>query len=156
MPCVRCIYIVSMIVVQQLVRTYRHSPCIIRQLSKAVSVGLGIIPGVTLHILMDIQGPLISAVAAVGKLLDSLTSSIHFSLHVVKLSVAFCIDLCCICVSLPTAYAIGRYFPSITIPVSHRCDVAVLIIAEGLGISFRIGLGIAQTIGIFDQVLSII
>ena len=81
-----------MIVIQKLIRTYRHTPGIIGQLSKAVAVGLGIVPGITLHILMDIQCTFVSAVAAVGKLLDSLTSSIHFSLHVVKLSVAFCID----------------------------------------------------------------
>ncbi len=38
---------------------------------------------------MDIQQSLIAAVCPVGELLDPLTSSIHFPLYVVKLSVAF-------------------------------------------------------------------
>ena len=52
---VRCIYIVSMVFVQQFIRAYRHTPGIISQLREAVAVGLGIVPGVALHILMDIQ-----------------------------------------------------------------------------------------------------
>ena len=41
---------------------------------------------------MDIQCPLVSAVGPICELLDPLTTSIHFSLHVVKLSVTFGID----------------------------------------------------------------
>lgn len=41
---------------------------------------------------MDIQCPLVSAVGPISKLLDPLTTSIHFSLHVVKLTIAFGID----------------------------------------------------------------
>ena len=36
----------------------------------------------------------------------------------------------------------------IAISVSYRCDLAVLIIAEGLGIAFRVGLGYRAVQGI--------
>ena len=52
--------------------------------------------------------------------------------------------------------AIQGILRSIAVPVSYRCDIAVFIIAEGLGIAFRVGFGIAKTISMFDQVLSII
>ena len=81
-----------MVVVQQFIRAYRHTPGIISQLREAVAVCLGIIPGIALHILMDIQCPLVSAVGPICELFDPLTTSIHFSLHVVKLSIALCID----------------------------------------------------------------
>ena len=41
---------------------------------------------------MHIQQALIAAVCPVGELLDPFTSSIHFPLHIVKLSVAFCVN----------------------------------------------------------------
>ena len=44
--------------------------------------------------------------------------------------------------------AIQGVLGGITVPVSYRCDLAVLVIAKGLGIAFRVGLGYRAVQGI--------
>ena len=44
--------------------------------------------------------------------------------------------------------AIQGVLGGIAVPVGHRCDLAVLIIAKGLGIAFRVGLGYRAVQGI--------
>ena len=54
----------------------------------------------------------------------------------------------CIRYSNDISVAIQGIPGCIAVPVGHRCDLAVFIIAKGLGIAFRVGLGYRTVQGI--------
>lgn len=65
-------YIVAVVVVHQLVRADRLAPGVVLQLGKGLAGGLGVVAGVAHHVLMDVQGTLPAARAALRDLLDPL------------------------------------------------------------------------------------
>ena len=65
MTCVGCVHIVSMVVVQKLVRAFRHSPCIIGQFCVGLSVCLGVVAGVAHQVITFQAGVIDDIIPAV-------------------------------------------------------------------------------------------
>ena len=51
--------------------------------------------------------------------------------------------------------AIQGILRGVAVPVGHRCDLTIFVIAEGLGIAFRVGLGYRTVQGIILVSISV-
>src|SRR5699024_3016221 len=85
--------IVAVVVVHQLVRADRLTPGVVLQLGKVLAGGLGVIPGVAHHVLVDVEGTFPAAVALLGDLLDPLRTGVHMALLILQLAVAHRVDI---------------------------------------------------------------